>query len=120
MLGNGLPARPDKRGNDDTAPTARAVASEALAKYGNDDDRDLALAELLELANPQGETTNTFTAIAALNAIDELGLIAMPLHEKLKQLPKQPKGGHARTRGYTGRLLQKILGGAGCGGGSDC
>jgi uncharacterized sulfatase len=93
----------------DKAPTARVVAAESLARYSNTADRKKALQTLLKLGHPRSDQTNQFTAIAALNAVDKLDALAMPIYQQLKALPKQPKNGPKRAEKYTQRLLTKIL-----------
>jgi uncharacterized sulfatase len=89
----------------DRAPTARVVAAEALVRYGNETDRKQALQALMELGN--NHKTNQFTAIAALNAVDKLDEMAIPVLDQILKLPSTPENGPKRAQKYTGRLLTK-------------
>ena len=92
---------------DASAPTARVVAAEALARYGTDRDLQQARQVLLELGNPQ--TGDPFVALAALNAIDALDEKMMPVRGQLARLPKRPKDGPKRASTYHESLLKSIL-----------
>jgi arylsulfatase A-like enzyme len=91
----------------DSSASVRIVAAEALAKYGDAVDLDPALDVLLETAdagrNPQ------YTAMLALNVIDDLDAKAASRIDQIKALPRKPAVTHARSGDYVERLLDKIL-----------
>jgi hypothetical protein len=84
----------------------RIAAAEALGRYGTGADLTQALAELVELASI--DRKGVFVAMAALNAIDMLGVKAAPMAADLKRLPDQGKVPHPRYAGYVPRLLTDI------------
>ena len=92
---------------DASAPTARVVAAEALARYGTDRDLQQARQVLLELGNPR--TGDPFVALAALNAIDVLDEKMGPVRDQLSRLPKRPDDGPKRASTYHESLLEAIL-----------
>ena len=96
------------RALEDESPSVRAVAAEALARFGEDEDLPRALATLADLADARRH--GLYVALLALNAIDALGVKAKPLADELAKLPRVPEGYHRRLRNYTGRLLGEILG----------
>jgi uncharacterized sulfatase len=92
----------------DDSPSARVLAAEALAKYGDDKDLKAAMDVLIEHAS--AERHSVYVAMLALNAIDDLDLKAKPWIAPLSGLPNNAnRGGNARTRGYVPRLLEKLL-----------
>jgi len=91
---------------DESGPV-QVVAAEALARYGEEDDRKAALQMLAKLANLRN--SSYFTAVAALNTIDVLGEKAKPVHSALPDIPKRdPRVKRAGT--YIQRLVQTITG----------
>ncbi len=91
--------------DEKAGPTARVVAAESLARYGNEVDRKQALQALIKLGN--NHKTNQFTAIAALNAVDKLDHLARPVLDQILELPSRPENGPKRAQKYTARLLKK-------------
>ena len=78
----------------DASPYVRIVAAEALGRYGTEADLQKALPVLVDLAPPQ--KTNVFVALAALNALDNLGAKVRPVKDKIKTInPKDPKAERA-------------------------
>jgi uncharacterized sulfatase len=92
---------------EDTAPTVRVVAAEALARYGTQADLQQARQAFLEVGDPQ--EAGPFAAVAALNAVDKLNEKMMPIRDQLARLPKQAEQAPPRSNRYTERLLTKIL-----------
>lgn len=87
----------------DPSPDVRVTSAEALARFGNPADRNLAIKILADHADASRQ--DVFTAIAALNAIDQLGDEAETIKAALRN---QPAGEvpHERYRDYVGRLLK--------------
>lgn len=105
LLMRGL-KQPLENSLDDQSPYVRIVAAEALGRFGTEADLQKALPVLLDLAPPQ--KTNVFVALAALNALDNLGAKVRPVKEKIKAInPKDPKA-DARFNSYVARLLEHI------------
>ncbi len=92
---------------DDPSWSVRIVAAKLAVMHGADRLRKKGLHRLLEGANLK--TNGIFTAIAALNAIDELGSRAAELAPQLKQLPKTDPNQPRRINGYVPRLLERLL-----------
>jgi uncharacterized sulfatase len=91
----------------DASPSVRVVAGEALGRYGDAQDLTQALDALLELARL--DTNSLHVALLALNAIDSLGDNAAGRKDRIKALPREQKGGPARTSNYAPRLLEEII-----------
>ncbi len=87
----------------DPSPDVRVTAAEALARFGNPDDRRLAIRILADHADTSRQ--DVFTAISALNSIHQLGDDAETIKASLRD---QPPGDvpHERYRDYVGRLLK--------------
>lgn len=92
---------------DDASPSVRAIAAEALVRFGNDSDARVALDELLELADI--DSNDLYTAVIALNAIDLADERAEAVLEEIKNLPKERDGISNRLSSYVPRLLEKTL-----------
>jgi HEAT repeat protein len=90
------------------SPNVRIAAAEALAHCGEKSDYDKSLAVLLDASSP-GEN-GAIVPIAALNALDRLGLPSKATAEKLATFPLTGKSPHARYADYAGRLLKDLLG----------
>jgi arylsulfatase A-like enzyme len=94
---------------EDPAPCVRVAAAEALAHYGQEQDRKQAVELLLDHANP--EKYSAYLAVRALNALDGLGRNAGDIRGALQKLPfKDPKA-PARANEYVPRLVEYITGG---------
>jgi arylsulfatase A-like enzyme len=90
----------------DPSPDVRVVSAEALARFGNSGDRHLAIKILADHAD--ADRQGVFTAIAALNAIDQLGGIdAEPIKASLRG-QSAAEAPHERYRDYVGRLLKAV------------
>ena len=91
----------------DDSPYVRAIAAEALGKYGAKKEVAQALETLGSLADP--EKNGAFPSMLAMNAIDHLDDKAKPLLPLLKSMPRTPTDVDGRFRGYVGRLLDTTL-----------
>jgi uncharacterized sulfatase len=91
----------------DDAPAVRVVAAEALGRYGQPEDLPRAMSELLDLAN--GQRQRLYVAVAALNAMDELGAGAAPFREAIAALPTFEKTRWPRSGETADRLVPQIL-----------
>jgi uncharacterized sulfatase len=92
---------------NDESPSVRIAAARALGQYGNDDDLQLALPVLKQLASPP--QNGPFASLEALTAIDALGPKAAPLLDFLKTIPATDPKAPARSAEYTARMLDHIL-----------
>ncbi|MFK7767078.1 MAG: sulfatase [Mariniblastus sp.] len=90
--------------NDPCAAVA-VVASEVLAKFGDDTERANALKTLAKFADLRN--ANYYASIQALNAIDRLDQVASSVFKDLKNIPKKSDS-VKRGGGYVGQLLKAI------------
>ena len=90
---------------NDESPAFACIAAEALARYGQGKDAQLAMETLLALAN--GEKHSIYTAMLALNALDYTDAKAKPHTETINALPKQAKVVPPRMGNYIRRLIEK-------------
>jgi uncharacterized sulfatase len=96
------------RALNDSAPTVRIAAAEALGQYGSGDDLRKLLSTLMVLANPV--ENGAYVSMQALNAIDALGSKAAGLKKQIAALPKSDPAAPERVRSeYTTRLVTAIL-----------
>jgi len=91
----------------DSAPSVRIVAAQAMGVHGTQADVDEAVPLLLDLANLQKH--GLYVAIQALNALGELLGRAGDIREKVRALPTDDPSLNSRTREYPSRLIDKIL-----------
>lgn len=84
-----------RRALEDSSPSVRIAAAEALGKYGSPDDLRSALDVLIGLADSEKNTS--YVAIHALNAIDALGKKAAPLKERIATLTTRDPNSPARV-----------------------
>ena len=91
---------------EDSSWSVRVAAAKLAVMHGGESDRAAGLACLLEGADQSKH--GLFVAIAALNAIDELGSRAASIVPKLKQLPRTDPNLPRRINGYVPRLLDRI------------
>lgn len=92
---------------DGASANASIAAAEALARYGGGEARDAALETLARWADPA--KGSAFAAMAALNALEELGAAARPLAQRLKGLPVKDGRLPRRAVGnYLERLHAKL------------
>ena len=96
-----------ERALDDPSPHVRGAAAEAVARSGREEARRKALAVLAKLADQS--TAGVYAAIAALNALDELGPLARPVLPLLKPLAGRTEQAPPRMGTYVPRLLEKLL-----------
>jgi arylsulfatase A-like enzyme len=101
---------------EDSSPSVRVAAAQALGLYGTGEDLGAALRALEQLAPP--DKNGAFVSLEALAAIEALGEKARPLYPILRAMPSEDPNTVERSRTYTGRLLAHLLGtDAGEGGG---
>jgi uncharacterized sulfatase len=91
----------------DASPHVRAVAAEALGRYGSEDDAAKALGVLLELAPL--DQNGVFVSMLALNALDAMDGRAQSAKEAIQKLPKQDPAVPGRMRAYVSNLISKTL-----------
>ncbi len=91
----------------DASPYVRAIAAEALGRYGDDADAAKALEVLLELADL--DHNSVFVSMLAVNAIDAMDDRAAGAIDRIKALPKRPRSAPPRVGGYVGNLINKTL-----------
>ncbi len=90
----------------DSSTDVRIVAAQALAQYGAATDAGEALSLLVEHAN--WSRHDVFSALAALNSLDALGMKAAPGAAQIKALPDTGKSPDARYSSYVPRLLEDL------------
>jgi len=88
----------------DPSPYVRIVAAEALARFGDASDLGLSLSVLEKSAD--WSQNNVFTAMSALNALDETGDKAADVWIRLRRSPAKGHSPHARYSEYVQRLLE--------------
>jgi arylsulfatase A-like enzyme len=91
----------------DEAPSVRATASEALGRYGDEEDLNKSLRVLLDLATSSKK--DLYGSIRALNALDELDGRAAPALQAIQELGRSEQAANPRTGEYVSRLVAKIL-----------
>ncbi len=92
---------------EDASPSVRVPAAEALARYGGGEHRDVSLQALLKLSDIR--SNSSYTAILALNAIDNLGEIAASVRPLVAKLPTSGPNLPVRTgQEYLKRLVEDI------------
>jgi uncharacterized sulfatase len=95
-----------RKGLQDESPYVRSVAGEALGKFGSEADLKSALDTLIALADVR--KNDVYIAMAALQAIDNLGAKAMPLKDRIAALPQKNPATVGRMQEYVPRLLEHI------------
>lgn len=91
----------------DPSASVRVAAAEALGRYGSPDECQLALTALQEAADPR--RTSAYVGIAALNAIDTLGLKSAPLIAFIRTLKTRDPNVGSRANQYMATLKTAIL-----------
>ena len=91
----------------DKSPYVRAIAAEALGKYGDKSDVQKAVHTLGQLIDP--EVNGAFPAMLAMNAVDHLDEKSRPLLPKMQSMPLVPNDVDGRFKGYVGRLVSTTL-----------
>lgn len=107
---NGVKAGKDvlKKHITDESPSVRIACAWALGLYGDESDLKIVLETLKELAAP--DKNGVYTALLALNAIDNLGLKAEGLREYLKSINPVDKNAPQRMGEYIPRIISDIFG----------
>jgi arylsulfatase A-like enzyme len=95
-----------RRALDDPSPSTRAVAAEALGRWGTPADREAARTALAGLL----ETGDLFTRLMALAAVEALGVEAAPLRPVLRSLLVPDAAAPARLREYVLALAGRLVG----------
>ena len=90
----------------DTGPYVRAVAAEALARYGSAEDLAQSLAVLEDLAH--ADRHDGYVSLWALLTIGNLGEKAKPLLPKLKNCQVEDPKAAERFQGYATRVMKKL------------
>ncbi|MEX2357441.1 MAG: sulfatase-like hydrolase/transferase, partial [Pirellulaceae bacterium] len=98
--------QPLKMALRDPSSNVRAVAAEALGRYGNDEEARMAVAALVNQADLNKRSV--FVVMLSLNALDAIGPRAESAISKLRELPTQREGTPARMGGYVPRLMERI------------
>ena len=93
---------------NDSSPYVRAVAAEALGRYGNEQDLQIAVAALMAMADVRN--SGVFVALAAVTALDAIGRKAAAALGDLARLPREAVGVDARYQSYLPRLIEKAIG----------
>lgn len=91
----------------DTAPSVRIVAAEALGLFGTEEDQKKSLTVLLELSD--AAVNGTYVAMQALNALDEFGKKAALVRDRIAALPKADPNGPDRLKTEIERLKASIM-----------
>jgi uncharacterized sulfatase len=91
---------------DDPSPDVRIVAAQMLGQYGTPDDLERSLARLIQLGD--WSHNDVFTVLAALNALDSLGVRVEPQAAAIRALPETGTAPDPRYASYVPRLLEEI------------
>jgi hypothetical protein len=91
----------------DSSPYVRAVAAEALGRYGGVAELKQSLEVLMELA--PADKNGAYVSLLALNALEALGSKAAPIKEALKKLELEDKASLARARVYGKTLAGQFI-----------
>ncbi len=98
-----------RRALDDRSPDVRVIAAQALARYGDDEDRRRALSVLLGLSDRS--RNDVFVTMAALGALDALGPRVAPIADAIGALSAEGDVPDPRYSSYVPRLLQHVQAG---------
>lgn len=93
--------------SEDPSPSVRAVAAEALGRYGSDEEAAQAAKTLVELGN--GETYGIYVAMLALNGLDAMDARAASVRDEIDALPRQGDWTFSRGKAYVANLIKKTL-----------
>ena len=92
---------------EDSSPSVRVAAAEALGRYGTEEDLERALGLLIRHAD--SEANGSYVAMLALNAISALGKKASPRKEQIVSLPAVDPNSPARVnREYATNLINRL------------
>ena len=113
ILTRGIPAvatarEPLRQALNDPSLYVRAVAAEALGRFGDPEDLDPVLDTLLAIAD--AEQSGTYAATTALNALDALGDKAAGRKASILALPAKDPRAPQRAAEYPARLIQTLSG----------
>lgn len=90
----------------DRSPDVQVAAAEALARFGTAEDRTRALETLV--ARAAWGPNDVFTAVAALNALDNVGPLPPTIKEAIAKLPRKGPRPHQRYDAYVPRLIDDL------------
>lgn len=93
----------------DPSPSVRAIAAEAVGRYGDEATAQKASEVLLELGDMSKH--GVYVALLALNGLEAMGARAKSTAARVKALPATIPNQPERTRGYFARLQDSIAGG---------
>lgn len=91
---------------EDSAPAPRVAAADALARHGDDAQRDRALTTLLALADYRRDGHHA--AMLALDVLVALGPAASPVRARAAALPAPERDAPSREREYVARLTKTL------------
>lgn len=91
----------------DPSSYVRVVAAESIATFGDEQDLGLALNTLLQAAN--GEQTDYFAALFALNSLDTLGARADAVRNQIPALPETGPWTMKRFPTYITRMKERLV-----------
>ena len=91
----------------DPSPYVRAVAAEALGRYGSGQDARAAVETLLELAD--AGRNSFFVAMLAMTGLDAMDAKAAAAKDVIGKLPREGEGVHERYKSYLPRLIEKTI-----------
>jgi uncharacterized sulfatase len=92
---------------NDASPYVRAIAAEALGRYGSEQDAQLAVAALMEMAD--AGKNGVFVSLAALTGLDALDGKAAGVKSAIAKLAQEAEGVDTRYKSYLPRLIEKTL-----------
>lgn len=91
---------------DDSSDAVAIVAGECLAKFGNDEQKMMALEKLASLSN--FDNSNYFAAVQALNALSRIENLPQSIKNSLADIPT--KSPLVRSGVYVGAMKGQLLG----------
>ena len=98
---------PLRKSLSDSSPYVRIAAAEALGLHGTEQDLQIVVPLLVELADSL--KNGSYAAIQALNAIDTLGPKALPWKAEILALPTVDPASPERVRTeYTAKLIKRM------------
>lgn len=90
----------------DRSDAVRVAAAEALVRHGNEAQLKSAMEVLLDLANLDAH--GIYTAILALNSLDNIGSKAQGYEERIAKLPRVNDRVNPRMKEYIPRLIEHL------------
>ena len=91
----------------DVSQDVRIVAAQALAMYGDEALRTVAIETLAALAPPN--TNGVLTSMSALTAIESVGALASQIHAEMAKLDPNGPSPDRRYDEYVARLISNIV-----------